>query len=638
MAAGAAASVVTQGIGMALGIQKKFDWKQVAMGAISAGAGGVLAKAGMTVNTGAKLFDLGANAAISNAATQGVAVAVGIQKKFDWKSVAQSAVAAPISSVAGDYVAGKLGGISPVASDYNFAEFASDSTRTIVTAAVRSGMGGRFDVQQVVADIFGNAIGNALVANAIKYGDFKRLEGESKANEALAAALQDKLHATPTAVDQSSKYLEPETLAAINDAYAGTTRLEASPEISDFMTSIGMGIETESETITVGAVAGEMTFYDQQTIDGLSQYLYGIGGGSMPMAVGYVPSGVSGEDAYRSMLDYVGGYATDAARLDMYLSATSGSSGVFKYSDAGVVDLTRPLNESLDYIDNHLAANGYAPKGAFDAYNKAVQNHDLSRLTIQEDYRYEGVGRGRLIAYFKDDNAPARFRDSARIAGSHPTRDMFFDYLGDFLPAIPFEKALAIPAKIAGKVAISAERVLANASRLVTAFRRTRAVEGEGYLADLIQNGRLANRKQLSSFMDEAKRLGYKVQWGDEAFVRRGIVQLRNGIDPKTGLVVEGRAELSTLVDEYSHMWNRANGRGVNLPDDLAAWHRSMDGKGTVGMSQLQGTLYHQLELLNMWRSGYQNLPSFARAIPRSDIRGLVNRARATMQLITQGH
>lgn len=168
---GAVASAATQGVGMLLGIQDKFDWKQVAAGALSGGIGGGLARAGMIVKGGAtigsRMWAASANAVVSNSLTQGASIAVGLQKKFDWRSLAQSAVAAPLAAEAGKFAGDSFGGVPDQPGAYNFAKFASDSTSTIVTAGVRSAMGGRFDVKQVTADVFGNAIGNAIVDMAI---------------------------------------------------------------------------------------------------------------------------------------------------------------------------------------------------------------------------------------------------------------------------------------------------------------------------------------------------------------------------------------------------------------------------------------------------------------------------------------
>ncbi len=176
----AVGSAVSQGIGIALGAQDKFDWKGVATaaigGAITAGLGGGLVPGGNSAHIATRMLATAANSAISNALTQGVSMAVGLQKKFDWRSVAQSAVAAPIASEAGRYIGGKVGEMPTSPGQYNLAKFASDATGTIVTAGVRSAMGGRFDVKQVAADVFGNAVGNSIVAGAISHSTTRRAQ------------------------------------------------------------------------------------------------------------------------------------------------------------------------------------------------------------------------------------------------------------------------------------------------------------------------------------------------------------------------------------------------------------------------------------------------------------------------------
>ncbi len=169
--AAAAGSAASQLVGMAIGAQDKFDWKGVATaaigGGVTAGLGGGLVPGADSANVATRVLANGANAAISNVLTQGVSMAAGLQKSFDWRSVAQSAVAAPIAAEASRFVGNKVGVPSTDPGEYNFAKFASDTTGTLTTAAVRSAMGGRFDVKQVAADIFGNAIANALVASTI---------------------------------------------------------------------------------------------------------------------------------------------------------------------------------------------------------------------------------------------------------------------------------------------------------------------------------------------------------------------------------------------------------------------------------------------------------------------------------------
>lgn len=81
-------SVASQVVGLALGLQDKFSWKAVGLaavgGAISGGLGTV---SGLN---GGFLQDV-VRGGLANAATQGVAVATGLQSRFDWTSVAVSA-------------------------------------------------------------------------------------------------------------------------------------------------------------------------------------------------------------------------------------------------------------------------------------------------------------------------------------------------------------------------------------------------------------------------------------------------------------------------------------------------------------------------------------------------------------------
>ena len=97
-----------QGLSVATGYQDKFSWKQVGISALGAGIssglgyafngaqGGLAAKAGLATkgtNTAAAI-----NAGVNSVATQGVLLATGLQEKFDWKSVAASAVTAAVSN------------------------------------------------------------------------------------------------------------------------------------------------------------------------------------------------------------------------------------------------------------------------------------------------------------------------------------------------------------------------------------------------------------------------------------------------------------------------------------------------------------------------------------------------------------
>lgn len=107
--AGAAGSIVSQGFAVATGMQEKFDWKAVGMAAIGSGVSAGLGRlspfkvvegANRWVNAG----NAAANGALSSVITQGVGVATGLQDKFSWSSVAVQAVGAGVGSVVGSYM------------------------------------------------------------------------------------------------------------------------------------------------------------------------------------------------------------------------------------------------------------------------------------------------------------------------------------------------------------------------------------------------------------------------------------------------------------------------------------------------------------------------------------------------------
>jgi len=159
----AVGSVVSQGVAIAAGLQEDFSWKQVGLaaigGAISGGLAGYAAGAGGAVGTA--LRQVVVRAAISNAMTQGIAVAAGIQEKFDWRGVAASAVGAGV----GQAVGGAMGMNDPGFKSLSFGQqFGARLVTGLAAGAATAVMrGGRIAVQQIAVDAFGNALGDSLV-------------------------------------------------------------------------------------------------------------------------------------------------------------------------------------------------------------------------------------------------------------------------------------------------------------------------------------------------------------------------------------------------------------------------------------------------------------------------------------------
>ncbi|WP_445286901.1 Ig-like domain repeat protein [Variovorax atrisoli] len=187
-------SVVGQTAGVAMGVQDGISWKQVALAGVSAGVSAGLADV-MPTPLGGVASDIPnvmVRAAVGNALTQGIGVATGLQNKFSWTGVIASAAGAGVGQAISTAIGGLAGsenyarfdeegnlmpGASPNAGGRYFAsEWAnsvSPATARFVSGAVggfAGGLtaaamrGGKISVVQVAADAFGNALGESLAA------------------------------------------------------------------------------------------------------------------------------------------------------------------------------------------------------------------------------------------------------------------------------------------------------------------------------------------------------------------------------------------------------------------------------------------------------------------------------------------
>lgn len=93
-----AGSVVSQGVGVATGIQEKFSFKQVALAGLSAGIGGGVGSAlGKGAMAGSQVLGDVVRGAATSALSQGVAVAMGLQDKFSFTAVATAGIGAGVA-------------------------------------------------------------------------------------------------------------------------------------------------------------------------------------------------------------------------------------------------------------------------------------------------------------------------------------------------------------------------------------------------------------------------------------------------------------------------------------------------------------------------------------------------------------
>ncbi|MES2444834.1 MAG: LysM peptidoglycan-binding domain-containing protein, partial [Pseudomonadota bacterium] len=190
--AGAAAvgSIVSQGIGVATGIQEKFSWKAVGMAAIGGGVTAGIGGSGMFNGIGNDILRAGVSAAVGSALTQGLGVVTGLQKKFDWVGVA----AAGVGAMAGQAVFGNLPSIAADNSIGNYAaHFANSAVNAIANAATRTALeGASFGanlaaaIPDVVAQTIGDLLFNGVAASKAK-GDAPGIQVAARPTEQAAA-------------------------------------------------------------------------------------------------------------------------------------------------------------------------------------------------------------------------------------------------------------------------------------------------------------------------------------------------------------------------------------------------------------------------------------------------------------------
>jgi hypothetical protein len=108
-ATAAVGDVAGQVFGLATGIEKSFNWKELGITAITAGIGFGVGKLGMFEGLSDEIGQIGVQAlqgATANAITQGIGVATGLQKSFNWAGVAAAGASAGAMEGVGEWAEG----------------------------------------------------------------------------------------------------------------------------------------------------------------------------------------------------------------------------------------------------------------------------------------------------------------------------------------------------------------------------------------------------------------------------------------------------------------------------------------------------------------------------------------------------
>lgn len=170
----AVGSIASQAAGMAMGIQDKFSWTQVGLSALG---GGMTAGVGGVLGSGGGAWAAAGRAAVGSSVSQGLGMAMGLQDRFSWAGVAASAAGAAAGAVLGDALSGgaytEMGAqgqlvrvdANPVFGYSQAGQVAQRVVTGMAGSVVAQLVGtGRVDVRSAFANTLGNALGSSLAS------------------------------------------------------------------------------------------------------------------------------------------------------------------------------------------------------------------------------------------------------------------------------------------------------------------------------------------------------------------------------------------------------------------------------------------------------------------------------------------
>jgi len=167
-------------VGVLTGIQDRIDWRSVGMSALSGGVNSGLTSVLGPAGSG---FGAGAVRALqASAVTQGLGVATGLQAKFDWVGLATAGLQGGVGSVVAN---SSWLNTSIPATDNPLSPASLVNALTpglaggITAAAVRSAATGTDfgdNLRSVLPDVIGSTIGNALAAKVMNGADLQPVQ------------------------------------------------------------------------------------------------------------------------------------------------------------------------------------------------------------------------------------------------------------------------------------------------------------------------------------------------------------------------------------------------------------------------------------------------------------------------------
>lgn len=187
---GAVGSIVSQGAGVAMGMQDSFSWKQVGLSALGAGVTAGLGGSGNAWMAAGK-------ATLGSTITQGLGVALGLQDRFSWAGVAASAAGAGAGKALGPWVGWTWGkALGPIGTQVMTGMAGSavahlvGSGRVDVRSAFATTLGQVLGESFADGSLFGNALGDSL-ASASSGDAFGMTAGEAEERAAAREVFVD---------------------------------------------------------------------------------------------------------------------------------------------------------------------------------------------------------------------------------------------------------------------------------------------------------------------------------------------------------------------------------------------------------------------------------------------------------------
>ncbi|QJD99466.1 DUF3380 domain-containing protein [Massilia forsythiae] len=260
----AAGSIAGQAIAIDLGVRDSFSWGEVFTSAVGAAVSG-----GLNAKVGGDWWDVAKNAAIANASSQAVGIALNLQKGFQWKSVLGSAISAGVGRSLFD--SQLLSGTDKV--------YRSIISQTAGQTLGTFASGGKVSSQSIAIDVFGNVLASNFEArrdpnkNQISNGNQTAFLNNSKFSENEYGQLRARLAEYGT--DARADFATDEELKALESA--ADSNGGVLPKAGEFLSRPEISVEdlTSQRVIVVGkrlSIEDQEAWYKQQMRSSMPDY------------------------------------------------------------------------------------------------------------------------------------------------------------------------------------------------------------------------------------------------------------------------------------------------------------------------------------------------------------------------------